>query len=234
VLATKSKRRRSGRRYVMVHKPGARFSRVSNAWRRPSISASLGRLGKDKSRWMFCDFYGRVLLESADLIHSRGHFQMAIVQLRDAIERYEIRDLVVAVEQTGSYHRAVKRAFAQAGFETRIVHPFATKQTASAGCPGQQDRRHGSGGDPSRDDDRFRPSGAAARSAFRPAPSVDPASSRSGRETRGPPVPDPRALGSHLPGFADVFDLWNSPAALAVARHYASPAAVEERDARGW
>ena len=36
--------------------------------------------------------------------------------------------MIVAIERTGKFHHPVKRAFAAAGFEVRIVHPFATKQ----------------------------------------------------------------------------------------------------------
>jgi transposase len=39
---------------------------------------------------------------------------------------HEIRDSVVAVEMTGIYHRPPQRAFRQAGFDTRLVHPFAS------------------------------------------------------------------------------------------------------------
>jgi transposase len=35
---------------------------------------------------------------------------------------------VIAIERTGRYHRVVQRTFAAAGFETRILHPFVTKQ----------------------------------------------------------------------------------------------------------
>lgn len=38
-----------------------------------------------------------------------------------------ITDSIVAVEMTGVYHRPVQRAFRQAGFDTRTVHPFASK-----------------------------------------------------------------------------------------------------------
>ena len=35
-------------------------------------------------------------------------------------------DTIVAVEMTGIYHKPVYRAFRKAGFDTRIVHPFAS------------------------------------------------------------------------------------------------------------
>jgi transposase len=52
--------------------------------------------------------------------------QLATVQLREACQRYDLKDHLVAVEITGAYHRPIQRAFRQAGSETRLVHPFAS------------------------------------------------------------------------------------------------------------
>jgi transposase len=41
---------------------------------------------------------------------------------------HELKDIVVAIERTGTYHRPVQDAFRRAHFETRLVHPFASKQ----------------------------------------------------------------------------------------------------------
>src|SRR3990172_4750152 len=123
---TKSKRRRSHRRYRLVHKPkGALQPRVQRVGPEHFGIAAV-ECGKDKSRWMLCDFYGKVLREPADLMHARGSFELAIFQLREAMAKHDLKDVIVAIEQTGNYHQPVKRGFAQAGFETRIVHPLAT------------------------------------------------------------------------------------------------------------
>lgn len=168
---TKSKRRRSSRRYLMVHKPrGTLQPRVQRVGPEHFGIVSVD-CGKDKSRWMFCDFYGRVLLEPGDLIHSRGHFQMAIAQLRDAI------DLVAIHRATtigfGLLEPPPDPLYARLQVWTRHRRDLVEKRAALQ-C---QLREHWE---------------------------------------------------ATLPGLAGVFDLWNSPAALAVARHYASPAAVEE------
>jgi transposase len=55
-----------------------------------------------------------------------------------AVEEHRLQDLIVAVERTGNYHLPVKRVFAAAGFETRIVHPFATKQFRQPANPGNK------------------------------------------------------------------------------------------------
>jgi hypothetical protein len=82
---------------------------------------------KAASKWMFANFYGKVLVEPTKVRHTRPELEMAITQVRHAAEEHHIEDLVVAIERTGAYHLPVKRSFDRADFETRIVHPFATK-----------------------------------------------------------------------------------------------------------
>ena len=82
---------------------------------------------KARSKWMLCDFYGKVLIPPTTVEHGRAELQLATVQLREACEQYGLRDHIVAVEMTGTYHRPVQRAFRKAGSETRLVHPFASR-----------------------------------------------------------------------------------------------------------
>lgn len=83
---------------------------------------------KARSKWMLCDFYGNVLIRPTVVEHNQAGFDAAVAQIRQALQKHGLHDLLVAVERTGRYHRPVQRAFAAAGFEVRIVHPFATKQ----------------------------------------------------------------------------------------------------------
>jgi transposase len=87
---------------------------------------------------MLTDFFGTILLQPAVLAHNRTAFDDALEQLRQAIARHDLRDLFVALERTGRYHRPVQRAFAAAGFETRIVHPFATSRLRQPADPGNK------------------------------------------------------------------------------------------------
>src|SRR5487761_1574618 len=82
---------------------------------------------KARSKWMLCDFYGRVLIEPTTVEHQRAALRSATEQLREACEKHGLKDHIVAVEMTGAYHRPVQRAFRRAGSETRLVHPFASK-----------------------------------------------------------------------------------------------------------
>lgn len=82
---------------------------------------------KARSKWMLCDFYGKVLISPTVVEHQRAALELATLQLREAIERHGLKDHLVAVEMTGTYHRPVQRAFRKGGSETRLVHPFASR-----------------------------------------------------------------------------------------------------------
>lgn len=82
---------------------------------------------KDRSKWMLCDFYGKVIVAPTHVEHRHSELQAMILTIRQAIEKHVIKDSIVCVEMTGTYHRVPWRAFRSAGFETRLVHPFASK-----------------------------------------------------------------------------------------------------------
>jgi len=82
---------------------------------------------KARSKWMLCDFYGNILIPPTDVEHHRAGLQMATVMLKEACRKHGLQDHIVAVEMTGTYHKPVQRAFREAGSETRLVHPFASK-----------------------------------------------------------------------------------------------------------
>jgi len=81
---------------------------------------------KDRSKWMLADFYGRILVPPTVVEHQRSQIQLTLLMLKQATEKHGIKDSIVAVEMTGTYHQIIFRAFRDAKFETRIVHPFAS------------------------------------------------------------------------------------------------------------
>jgi len=91
---------------------------------------------KHRSEWMMADYFGNLLIEHQTLEHQAACFKLAVAQIREAQQRHDIQDMIVVVERTGNYHLPAKRAFAKAGFETRVVHPFATKQYRMPANPG--------------------------------------------------------------------------------------------------
>jgi transposase len=93
---------------------------------------------KVRSRFLLADFYGRVLLPPTTVSHNRPDLDAAVAQIRQAFAEHQLRDGLVAIERTGRYHRIVQRTFAAAGFETRILHPFVTKQYRQSVDPGNK------------------------------------------------------------------------------------------------
>jgi len=135
-MATKRNSRRSGGGGIaLLGKPNGVIQPRVQAARPERFGIVAVDCAKARSKWMLCDFYGRMLIPPTTVEHGRAQLQLATVQLREACERHGLVDHLVAVEMTGTYHRPVQRAFRQAGSETRLVHPFASRhyrQPASA------------------------------------------------------------------------------------------------------
>jgi transposase len=93
---------------------------------------------KHRSEWMMADYYGNLLIQARTLEHQANFFKAAVELIRQAQQQHDIQDMIVVVERTGTYYLAPKRAFAKAGFETRVVHPFATKQYRMPADPGNK------------------------------------------------------------------------------------------------
>ena len=93
---------------------------------------------KHRSIWMMADYFGNLLIEPQTVEHQSVFFKVAVERIRQAQQQHDIQDTIVVVERTGNYHLPPKRAFAQAGLETRVVHPFATKQYRMPADPGNK------------------------------------------------------------------------------------------------
>ncbi len=189
---------------------------------------------KRRSRWMMTDFFGDVLIEPATVEHTAGHFQNAVARVRLAAEEHGIQDMIVVVERTGTYHEPPRRAFARAGFETRVLHPFATKQFRQVQNPGYKT-----------DDTDLVAMQHAAVAGFGLIEHPLDGTHRQLRllvRHRRDLVEKRSALccqiREHLhrtmPGYADCFDnLWKSNVALSVARFTATPQAVIDAGSDG-
>jgi transposase len=182
---------------------------------------------KARSRYFLADFYGRVLLEPTTLAHSKGDLRATIDRVRAAMGQHRLADLAVAIERTGEYHRPVQRACKEAGFDTRLVHPFTTKQYRQPADP-----------DYKTDDTDLPAIFRAAAHGFGlcepawPEAYVTPQLLRRHRRD----LVDKNTillcqirekLHAAMPGYAECFcHLWETPVALLVARATTSAAAV--------
>ena len=81
---------------------------------------------KRRSKWMLCDFYGKVIVEPTEVEHTTGGLRTMTQRVAEVSKSEGLTDMIVAVEMTGIYHKPVQRAFRKARFDTRIVHPFAS------------------------------------------------------------------------------------------------------------
>ena len=84
------------------------------------------------------DYFGNLLIKPQTVEHRGVFFKLAVEMIREAQQQHDIQDTIIVVERTGNYHLPPKRAFSRAGFETRVVHPFATKQYRMPADPGNK------------------------------------------------------------------------------------------------
>jgi len=122
-------KKRSGRhsKFRYIGKPAGKIQQRVEAVGPEHFGVVSVDCAKRRSKWMLCDFYGRVIIEPTKVEHNRGAFDAMIDQVNAACQAMGISDSIVAVEMTGVYHRPVQVAFRKAGFDTRTVHPFASK-----------------------------------------------------------------------------------------------------------
>jgi transposase len=126
-MATRLRSRKATRKFLIQKPDGQVTQRVKIVG--PEHFGILSfDCAKARSKFMLANFYGTVLIPPQTVEHTRGHLQAALDLVRKAIEQHGLRDLIVAIERTGEYHRPVQRACKQAGFDTRLVHPLTSKQ----------------------------------------------------------------------------------------------------------
>jgi transposase len=189
---------------------------------------------KARSRYLLADFYGNFLLPPTTLSHSRGNFAAAVDRIRQAQTEHDLRDLLVVIERTGEYHRPVQRAFRAAGWEVRLMHPYATKQFRQPADPGNKT-----------DDTDLSAIFRGAVNGFglieNPWPEAYQQLQALRRHRRDLVRKTSRlrcqireVLHAMMPGYAELFGhFWEHASALYLARHTGSAAAVEQLGFQG-
>jgi len=191
---------------------------------------------KRRSKWMLCDFYGKVIVEPTAVEHTAGGLLAMTRHVAEACRAEGLSDAIVAVEMTGIYHKPVYRAFRQAGFDTRIVHPFASNHFRRPLHPGEKTDDHdleaifhaaikGYGLAPPPVGETYQ----ALQAASRHRHNLVKQRSRLMVQIR-------RLLHQTMPGFADLFEddkLFHKSIALPVAVNFTSPAAIRSAAAAG-
>jgi transposase len=234
-MSNTTRGRRSGsKKLVFVQKPTGRLTPRVQAVGPDHFGIISIDPAKSRSCYLLCNFYGNVLIEPTYVNHTRGDLQAAIDRLRQTLRQHDLRDYIVAIERTGQYHRPVQSAFKDAGFDTRLVHPYATKQF-------RQPADSGNKTEPTDLAAIFR----VALNGFglsEPSWPTEYLQLQLLRRHRHDLVKKRAVLQcqirEHLhaamPGYAELFcHLWESPAAMVIARATGSPAAVRLAGLRG-
>jgi transposase len=223
-----SSQARSRRRRVdSVHKPrGILHPRVQDVGPQHFGIVAID-CAKDRSKWMLTDFFGKILAPPTLVEHQEPAFRQLVARLSQLRDRHQLRDLIVAIERTGSYHHHLKRFLVKAHFEVRTVHPFATKTARLAVDPGNK----------TDDTDLMAIYRAAINGFALLEPTEDPLYLRLQllerrrrilvRENAALRCRIREHLHAYLPGYSRCFsDLFTNKVALIIPRHYSSAAAI--------
>jgi transposase len=126
-MVTKTRKRKfAGSKKRFVGKPTGQIQERVQAVGPEHFGIVAVDCAKRRSKWMLCNFYGKVLIEPTSVEHTTGGLRAMTQSVAEACQAEGLTDTIVAVEMTGIYHKPAQRAFRKAGFETRIVHPFAS------------------------------------------------------------------------------------------------------------
>jgi transposase len=191
---------------------------------------------KRRSKWMLCNFYGKVVVEPATVEHTTGGLCAMTQRVVEACRSEGLTDTIVAIEMTGIYHKPVQRAFRKAGLDTRIVHPFASNHYRRPLHPDEKTDNHdleaifhaavnGYGLATLPVGDEYRSLQAASRHRH----NLVKQRSRLMVQMR-------RLLHQTMPGYADLFEddkLFHKSIGLPIALQFSSPAAIRVAGTRG-
>jgi transposase len=219
-----------------LHKPSGAFDQRVQRVGPGRFGVVAVDCAKRQSKWMLCDFFGRVLLPPTEMKHDATGFRAALDSLKSAVREFNLGDVLVAVERTGNYHRPPLRAFRDAGYDTRVVHPFASSQFRQVEHPGDKTDDHDLGGIHR---------AAVVGFGLVETPLEDPFLSlrllvRHRRDLVQKNAAVQCQIREHLeatlPGFAALFDddkFWNASLAMPLARRLDSPDAMRRLGADG-
>jgi transposase len=126
-MVTKTRKRKfTGSKKRFIGKPTGQIQERVQAAGPEHFGIIAVDCAKRRSKWMLCDFFGKVVVEPTSVEHTTGGLQAMTQHVTRTCKTEGLTDTIVAVEMTGIYHKPVQRAFRKAGFDTRIVHPFAS------------------------------------------------------------------------------------------------------------
>ena len=119
-MVTKTKKRKStGSKKRFIGKPTGKIQERVQAVGPEHFGIVAVDCAKRRSKWMLCDFYGKVIIEPTSVEHTAGALRVMTQLVTEACKTEGLTDSIVAVEMTGIYHKPVYRAFRKAKFDAR-------------------------------------------------------------------------------------------------------------------
>ena len=142
-MVTKTRKRKfAGAKKRFVGKPTGQIQERVQAVGPEHFGIVAVDCAKRRSKWMLCNFYGKVIVEPTSVEHTAGGLRAMMQRVSKVCQAEGLTDTIVAVEMTGIYHKPVQRAFRKARFDTRIVHPFASNHYRRPLHPDQKTDDH--------------------------------------------------------------------------------------------
>jgi len=236
-MVTRTKKRKStGSKKRFIGKPNGQIQERVQAVGPEHLGIVAVDCAKRRSQWMLGNFYGKVIIEPTTVEQTTGALRMMTHSVSEVCQAEGLTDTIIAVEMTGIDHKPVPRAFRQAGFDTRLGHPFAS----------HHDRQPRHPDDKTDDHDWEAIFQAAVKGyglATRPVGEVYqslPAVSRHRhnlvKQRARRMVPMRRRLHQTLPGFADLFEedqLFHHSIALPIVWKFPSADAIRQAGVHG-
>jgi len=236
-MATSTKKRKStGSTKRFIGKPTGQIQERVQAVGPEHFGIIAIDCAKRRSKWMLCNFYGKVLVEPTTVEHTTGTLRLTTQLAIEACRNEGLTDTIVAVEMTGIYHKPVQRAFRKAGFDTRIVHPFASNHYRRPLHPDQKTDDHDL-------EAIFQAAAKGYGLAILPMPEVYQSLQAVSRHRHNLVkqrsrlmVQMRRLLHQTMPGFADLFEddhLFHKSIAIPIALEFSSAEAIRRAGVSG-
>jgi transposase len=226
--STRTKGKKTAKRRYVGKPSGVIQQRVQDAGPQHFAIISVD-CAKRRSKWMLCDYFGRLIVEPTVVEHNAGALRAMTQQASAACQAEGIKDSIVAVEMTGIYHKPIQAAFRKSGFDTRTIHPFASSHYRKPLHPNEKT-----------DDNDLEAIFHAAVNGYGlsilPVDETYRSLQRLARHRRNLVKQRARLqiqirslMHQAMPGFADLWEddkLFNRSIAIAVAKHFSSAHAI--------
>lgn len=236
MITTVRKRRSAGSKQRFIGKPTGQIQQRVQSVGPERFGIISVDCAKRRSKWMLCNFYGKVVIEPTTVEHTTGGLRLMTQLVGQACEAEGLTDTIVAIEMTGIYHKPVQRAFRKAGFDTRIVHPFASNHYRRPLHPDEKTDDHDLEAIFQAAVNGYGLASLPVGDVYQSLQAVSRHRHNLVKQRSRLMVQIRRLLHQTMPGFADQFEddkLFHKSVAMPVALTFSSPAAIRSAGVAG-